>query len=66
MSIVPTRKLTLRPINLGGYSRAIVMPAWWLKLNSNPRQLELALTLNYLVARPAKEKTDETGENDIK
>ena len=66
MSIVPKRKLIVKPINLGGYSRAIVVPAWWLRLNSSPRLLELDLTLDYLVVRPAKEKTDESGEHDGK
>ena len=62
MSIVPMRKLIVKPFYLGAYSRAIILPAWWLKLNQDPRKLEVDLTLDSLVVRPLKdEESDEPG-----
>ncbi len=52
MSIVPNRKLIIRPLHLGPYTRAIILPAWWLKLNSNPEKVELSLSLDSLVVKP--------------
>ena len=66
MSRVPNRKLIVRPIHLGDYSRAIVLPAWWLQLNSNPVRLEIDLTLDYLVVRPYKENVNGCEERDFK
>ena len=56
MSIVPIRKLIVKPVHLGPYTRAIILPAWWLKLNANPERVELSLTLDSLMVRPAKEE----------
>ena len=56
MSIVPNRKLLVKPLHLGPYTRAIILPAWWLKLNANPERVELSLTLDSLLVRPAKEE----------
>ncbi len=63
MSIVPYRKLIVKPFILGAYSRAIIIPAWWLKLNSNPEDLEINLSLDSLTVSPArKEKANEPDE----
>ena len=62
MSIVPMRKLIIKPFYLGPYSRAIIVPAWWLKLNENPGELEVDLTLDSLVVKPVTErKVDDAG-----
>jgi hypothetical protein len=56
MSIVPNRKLTVKPIHLGPYTRAIILPAWWLKLNANPERVEISITLDSLMVRPVREE----------
>jgi hypothetical protein len=56
MSTVPKRKLFIKPIHLGPYSRAIILPAWWLKLNTNPESVEISITLDSLMVRPVKEE----------
>jgi hypothetical protein len=56
MSTVPNRKLIVKPLHLGPYTRAIILPAWWLKLNDNPESVELNLTLDSLVIRPIREE----------
>jgi len=62
MSIVPIRKLLVKPIHLGPYTRAIILPAWWLKLNANPAMVEISLTLDSLMVKPAgEEKNNEPG-----
>ena len=58
MSIVPIRKLLVKPVHLGPYTRAIILPAWWLKLNANPEMVEISLTLDSLMVRPAGEEKD--------
>ena len=58
MSTVPNRKLIVKPLHLGPYTRAIILPAWWLKLNSNPSRVELSLTLDTLMVKPAEEEKD--------
>jgi len=56
MSTVPNRKLIVKPLHLGPYTRAIILPAWWLKLNDNPESVELNLTLDSLMVRPIREE----------
>jgi len=63
MSIVPNRKLLVKPIHLGPYTRAIILPAWWLKLNANPERIELSLTLDSLTVRPVREEEDSEPEH---
>jgi hypothetical protein len=63
MSTVPNRKLVVKPIHLGPYTRAIILPAWWLKLNANPSRVELSLTLDSLVVKPAGEENDNEPES---
>ena len=58
MSIVPKRKFIVRPLHLGPYTRAIILPAWWLKLNDNPERVEVSLTLDSLMVKPAGEEKD--------
>ena len=63
MSTVPNRKLVVKPIHLSPYTRAIILPAWWLKLNANPSRVELSLTLDSLVVKPAGEENDNEPES---
>ena len=58
MSMVPSRKLVIRPMHLGPYTRAIVLPSWWLKLNDNPKTVEVSFTMDSLVIRPIGEEKD--------
>lgn len=45
---MPMRKLKVKPIHLGPYSRGIVLPAWWFKLNQNPKELQLGITMDII------------------
>jgi hypothetical protein len=63
MLIVPIRKLIVKPVHLGPYTRAIILPAWWLKLNANPEKIEISLTLDSLMVRPAGEEKDNEPES---
>jgi hypothetical protein len=65
MSTVPNRKLMVKPIHLGPYTKAIILPAWWLKLNANPDRVELSLTLDSLVVKPAGKEKDNDLEHPI-
>jgi hypothetical protein len=66
MSIVPNRKLIVKPLHLGPYTKAIILPAWWLKLNDNPEKVELSLTLDSLVVKPAGEEESSEAEHSAK
>jgi hypothetical protein len=56
---LPIRKLTARSVNLGPYSRGIVLPAWWLKLNGTPTRFQLEVTLDSLTIRPQSQEGTE-------
>ena len=56
MSTVPNRKLIVKPLHLGPYTKAIILPAWWLKLNDNPQSVEMSLTLDSLIIRPVRKE----------
>lgn len=49
------RKLKVKPIHLGSYSRGIVLPAWWLRLNQEPKELELGITMDIIEIRALPE-----------
>ncbi len=53
---MPIRRITVKPIPVGPYSHAIILPAWWLHLNDNPRSIELALTMDLIEVRAVPEK----------
>jgi hypothetical protein len=55
----------VKPIHLGPYTKAIILPAWWLKLNANPDRVELSLTLDSLVVKPAGKEKDNDLEHPI-
>jgi hypothetical protein len=55
----------VKPIHLGPYTKAIILPAWWLKLNANPDRVELSLTLDSLVVKPAGKEKDNDPEHPI-
>ena len=56
---MPMRKLKVKPISLGPYSRGIVLPAWWLKLNADPKELELGITMDIIQIRALPEDAGE-------
>ena len=66
MSTVPNRKLIFKPPRLGPYTKAIILPAWWLKLNANPDKVELSLTLDSLVVKPAGEEKEHEPDHTIR
>lgn len=52
---MPIRRLMAKPIHVGPYSQAIILPAWWLRMNQNPKCVELTLTLDVIEIRPMPE-----------
>lgn len=52
---MPMRKLKVKPIHLGPYSRGIVLPAWWFRLNQDPEELELGITMDIIEIRALPE-----------
>ena len=63
MSTVPNRKLIVKPLHLGPYTKAVILPAWWLKLNDNPDSIEMSLTLDFLMIRPIREEENDDPEH---
>ena len=53
------RIITLKPLKVGPYSRALIVPGWWLKLNGCPEELEVTLRMGEITIRPKV-----VGEND--
>ena len=60
---MPIRKISVKPMPVGPYSHAIILPAWWLRMNANPKSLEMVLTLDVIEVRPVAEDAREPTEN---
>lgn len=51
------RQIQLRLIPLRRYSKALVLPRWWIKLNDDPEAVNLSLSLGFIgIERVRKEE----------
>jgi hypothetical protein len=48
------RQVKLRLISLGQYSKALVLPKWWIRLNDDPDEVKLSLSLGFIGIEPVK------------
>lgn len=46
------RTITLKPWRVASYSRAMTVPAWWLRLNGFAEELEVTFTMEEIIVRP--------------
>ena len=44
--------IEIRPWVMGEYSRVLVIPAWWLRVNGRPEVLEMEISVDSLIIRP--------------
>jgi len=47
------RRTTERLLRMGNYSRGLVLPKWWLRLNGNPEVVKVTFTLDAIKIEPA-------------
>lgn len=50
--MIEQRKIRLRLIALGHYSKALVLPKWWVKLNDDPEEVDIDLSFGLLSIQP--------------
>jgi len=56
------RRIELRLISLGRYSKALVLPKWWIRLNGDPEAVKVSLSLGFIGIEPVRrEETQEEG-----
>ena len=55
------RSIRLKLLTLGTYSKALVLPKWWVKLNNNPEEVDVDLSFGFLGIEPASKE----GENKL-
>jgi hypothetical protein len=53
------RQIELRLISLGQYSKALVLPKWWVKLNDDPEIVKLSLSLGFIRIEPVRKEEKE-------
>ena len=44
--------LRLKLVPLGRYSKALILPKWWLRLNDDPQVVRLSLSLGSITIEP--------------
>ena len=58
---LPIRKFKVKPIQLGTYSRGVLLPAWWFKLSQKPKELESGITIDFMEIAVSCEEAQEEG-----
>lgn len=54
--MIEQRQIQLRLISLGQYSKALVLPRWWVKLKDDPEIVKLSLSLSFIGVEPVKKE----------
>lgn len=60
--MIEQRQIRLKLIPLGRYSKALVLPRWWLKLNNEPELVDISLSLGFIAIQPVKTEKPEKQE----
>ncbi|RLC61892.1 MAG: hypothetical protein DRI01_07760 [Chloroflexi bacterium] len=50
--MIEQREIQVRLIPLGRYSKALVLPRWWVRLNDDPEVVRLSLSLGSITIEP--------------
>jgi hypothetical protein len=54
------RRLRVNLVPMGKYSKVLVIPRWWIKLNGEPESVEMTLSLGFMRIEPAKKAPEDT------
>lgn len=61
--MIEQRQVRVRLLPMGRYSTVLVLPRWWLRLNGDPDELDLNVSLGVIRIHPPV-KTEERNEED--
>ena len=48
------RCLRVNLVPMGKYSKVLVIPRWWIKLNGEPKSVEMTLSLGFMRIEPTR------------
>lgn len=51
-------------LRMGSYSRGLVLPRWWIRLNGDPEFVDIEITLDSIRIQAAKEGKEEAHEKE--
>ena len=60
--MIEQRQVHVKLLPMGKYSKVLVLPKWWLKLNGNPETVEMNLALGFLTIKPLNSKEPQKAE----
>ena len=50
------RRFREKLLRMGGYSKGLILPRWWLRLNGDPQIIDIEITMDSIQIQPAKEE----------
>jgi hypothetical protein len=59
------RYLRVNLVSMGKYSKVLVIPRWWIKLNGEPESVEMTLALGFMRIEPTKKASTEEAKADL-
>jgi len=48
------RRIRLKLFSIGIYSKALILPKWWVKLNDDPDEVDVDLSFGFLGIHPVR------------
>ena len=52
--MIEQRQIRVKLQPMGRYSKILVLPRWWLKLNGDPEVVDINLSLGFIGIQPVK------------
>lgn len=57
--MIEQRRVRVKLLPMGKYSKVLILPRWWLKLNNDPEAVDLSLTFGFIGIQPVKEEEEQ-------
>ena len=60
--MIEQRQVRVRLQPMGQYSKVLVIPRWWLRLNGDPEAIDITLSLGFIGIQPVRREEPEKHE----
>lgn len=54
--MIEQRQVRVKLLAMGKYSKVLILPRWWLKLNNDPEAVDLSLTFGFIGIQPVEKE----------
>lgn len=54
--MIEQRQVRIKLLTIGRYSKALVLPRWWLRLNGDPDAVDINLSLGFIAIQPVRKE----------